>query len=526
VMIFYGVGELLQNMAVARSKNNITKLMDIRPDFANLKTANGIKIVSPEEIQTGDIILVRAGEKIPLDGIVVSGQAFVDTMALTGEAVPRRTSIGDDVYSGTLSTDGLLEIKVTKLFYESTVSKVLELVQNASSKKAESEKFITKFARYYTPIVVFTAIAVAVVPPLFGLGAFSVWLYRALCFLIISCPCALVVSIPISFFGGIGGAAKQGILVKGGNYLEALNNVDTIVFDKTGTLTQGVFKVTEIAPINGVSEEHLLNLAATAEFHSTHPIAKSILSACTTEIHPALSITEKAGFGIIATTQDAVIYAGNAKLMADIGIINLPSFTKTAVYIAMNKKYMGYILISDEMKSSTAQALLQLKALGVKTLVMFTGDSQSIAKDVASKLCLDDYHAGLLPQDKVSQLEKLMTGNRKNKTTVFVGDGINDAPVLTRADIGIAMGGIGSDAAIEAADIVIMNDDISKIATAIKVAAKTRHIVTQNIIFALGVKLIIMLLSFFGITSMWFAIFADVGVALIALLNALRAMKI
>ncbi len=524
VMIFYGAGELLQDMAVSRSRKSITELMDIRPDTANLKTADGILSVSPEQVNVNDIIVVRPGEKVPLDGVVLSGESYIDTMALTGESIPRGVSAGDEVLSGTINKSGLLEITVIKSFGESTVSRILDLVSNASSKKAESEKFITKFARYYTPAVVFTALAVAVAPPLLGFGTFSEWLYKALSFLIISCPCALVISIPISFFGGIGGAARNGILIKGGNFLEALNKLDTVVFDKTGTLTKGVFMVTTVCPAAGVTEGELLSLAATAEAHSTHPIAKSILAACANPPETDTEIYEQAGLGITARTKSGIILAGNVRLMEQAGINNLPAFEKTTVYVAKNGQYMGYILISDEIKESTKGAITAIRQSGVKRLLMLTGDSEAIADDVSSSLSLDGYRAGLLPQDKVTEFEQLITGN--DGKVAFVGDGINDAPVLTRADIGIAMGGIGSDAAIEAADVVIMNDDIGKIAIALRIARKTRRIVVSNIIFALGIKLAIMALAFLGFTSIWFAIFADVGVALLALLNAVRAMRV
>jgi len=536
VLVFYGVGELLQEMAVHKSKKDIAGLMDIRPDYANKITGDTISVVSPEQIVVGDIILVKPGEKIPLDGIVVKGNSFIDARALTGESVPTEVTVEDSVLSGTINTSGLLEIKVTKHFGESTVSKILELVENASSKKAESEKFITKFARYYTPIVVFSAVAVAVFPPLLGFGPFTDWLYRALSFLIISCPCALVISIPLSFFGGIGGAAKQGILIKGGNYLDALKMVDTIVFDKTGTLTKGVFEVSRVYPAEGVEEDQLIRSAAIAENHSTHPIAKSILSYYnkSTQIKKmetlgieSAQITELAGHGVVAETGEDVIYAGNEKLMRK---YDIPSFqtesSGSIVHVAMNQKYLGYILISDEIKPGVRETMVALKQLGVKHTIMLTGDHTNAAKEIAELCQVDEFQAELLPQDKVAwfeQYKKQATGNGK---IVFVGDGINDAPVLAGADIGIAMGGIGSDAAIEAADVVIMNDEISKIATAIKIARKTKSIVTQNIIFALGVKILIMLLAFLGITSIWFAIFADVGVALIALFNAMRAMRI
>jgi len=531
VLVFYGIGELLQEMAVHNSKKNIAGLMDIRPDYANKIIGDTINVVDPEQIEVGDIILIKPGEKIPLDGIVVKGNSFIDTRALTGESVPREVTIKDSVLSGTINTSGVLEVEVTKPFGESTVSKILELVENAGSKKAESEKFITKFARYYTPIVVFSAVAVAIFPPLFGFGPFTDWLYRALSFLIISCPCALVISIPLSFFGGIGGAANQGILIKGGNYLDALKLVDTIVFDKTGTLTKGVFEVVKLCPMEGIETTELIRLAAIAENYSTHPIAKSILSYYDKNNEDtgieAAQITEIAGHGVVAVWGEDTIYAGNEKLMLKYNIaVNQPDISGSIVHVARNNVYLGYLLIADEIKPGVKETMLALKQLGVRNTVMLTGDHRNAAKEIAELCQVDEYQAELLPQDKVAwfeQYKKQATGKGK---IVFVGDGINDAPVLAGADIGIAMGGIGSDAAIEAADVVIMNDDIYKIVTAIKVARKTKRIVTQNIIFALGVKILIMILAFLGITSIWFAIFADVGVALIALFNAMRAMRV
>lgn len=528
VLIFYGVGEMLQDMAVDRSRRNIAGLMDIRPDYANRIEDGVITVVTPEQINPGDRIMVKPGEKIPLDGIVVKGSSFIDTRALTGESVPREVSENGEVMSGSINTNGVLEIQVTRPFGEATVSKILELVQNAGNKKAESEKFITKFARYYTPAVVLMAAAVAVLPPFFGFGAFEVWLYRALSFLIISCPCALVLSIPLSYFGGIGGSAKQGVLIKGGNYLDALKQVDTIVFDKTGTLTEGVFEVTKICPVEGNKESELIRLAATAESHSTHPIAKSIQAY--SEKNGVKSetlmegITEIAGQGVVAISSSGTIYAGNEKLMNELGInVDHPSASGSIIYIAMDKKYLGYILISDQVKLGASKAITELKKLGIRKTVMLTGDHSNAAKEIAALCGIDEFKAELLPQDKVSWFEEYKKSMGSGKIA-FVGDGINDAPVLAGADVGIAMGGIGSDAAIEAADVVIMNDDIGKIVTAIKLAVKTKRIVIQNIIFALGIKALIMVLAFLGITSIWFAIFADVGVALLALMNAMRAM--
>jgi Cd2+/Zn2+-exporting ATPase len=531
VLVFYGIGELLQDLAVARSKKNITGLMDIRPDYANMIRENEIVTVAPEEVKPGDRIAVKPGERIPLDGVILKGNSFLDTRALTGESVPREVMPGDTVLSGTINTSGLLEVEVTKSFEEATVNRILELVQNAGSKKAQSEKFITKFARYYTPAVVYAALAVAVLPPLFGFGSFTVWIYRALSFLIISCPCALVISIPLSFFGGIGGGAKQGILVKGGNYLDALQKVDTVVFDKTGTLTKGVFRVARVNTAAGVTREELLRLAAAAEKHSIHPIAQSITEYCIHEMiadgEEPLQINELAGHGVIALMKEGTVYAGNDKLMQKYGIaIPEAMILGSIVHVALDQKYFGYILISDELKAGVKDTISMLKQLGVKKTVMLTGDHESSAQEIAELSGVDEYRAELLPQDKVAWFDQYKAAMADGGRIIFVGDGINDAPVLAGADIGIAMGGVGSDAAIEAADVVIMNDDIGKLVTAIRIARKTKRIVLQNIIFALGVKLLIMILAFFGITSIWFAIFADVGVALIALLNAVRAMHI
>lgn len=526
VMIFYGVGEVLEDMAVTRSRSNIAELMDIRPDYANLKDGDEIRKVSPQQVQVGQIIVVRPGEKIPLDGKVLRGESFVDTKALTGESVPRKVREESMVLSGAVNQDGLLEIGVTKVYGDSTVSKILELVENASNKKAKSEQFITKFAKIYTPAVVGIALLVSILPPLLGIGTFNEWVYKGISFLIISCPCALVISIPVGFFGGIGGAARNGILVKGGNYLEALNGVDTIVFDKTGTLTEGVFQVTSIRPEVGVTQEELLRTAATAEVLSTHPIARSILSAYGKPVEGPREMNEKAGFGVSAQTKDGLLFAGNRRLMETIGIVDLPEFTDTTVYVANGNQYLGYLLISDRIKDGAADALKKLKQRGIKRLIMLTGDNRDIAEEVAVALGIDEVRAELLPQDKVAEFEKILASSTGKGKVAFVGDGINDAPVLARADIGIAMGDVGSDAAIEAADVVIMNDNLGSIDLALKVAAKTKTIVMQNIVFALGVKTLIMVLAFLGITTIWFAIFADVGVALLAILNAVRALNV
>jgi Cd2+/Zn2+-exporting ATPase len=529
VMLFYQLGEIFQGMAVNRSRKSIASLMDIRPDFANLKLGDDIKKVSPEEVSVGDIIVVKPGEKVPLDGIVIEGNSMVDTSALTGESVPRDVEVGDNILGGVINKNGLLTISVEKEFGDSTIAKILDLVENASSKKAPTENFITKFARYYTPTVVFSALALAILPPLFINGAtFSEWIYRALAFLVVSCPCALVVSIPLGFFGGIGGASKNGILVKGGNYLEALNNVEVIVFDKTGTLTKGIFKVTEIKPQSTVSKDELITYAAYAESFSNHPIATSILKAYGKEIanDSVEHYEEISGHGIKVIALGKEILAGNYKLMNKENI----SYTKvetigTVVHVAVDKEYAGYIVISDEIKEDSAKAIKALKAMGVKKTVMLTGDNKLVGTKVAKELGLDEVYSELLPDQKVEKVELLDKEKTSKGKLVFVGDGINDAPVLARADIGIAMGGVGSDAAIEAADVVIMTDEPSKIASAIKIAKKTRTIVMQNIVFALGIKVIILVLVALGIGTMWEAVFGDVGVTLIAVLNSMRAMK-
>lgn len=530
VMLFYQIGELFQDIAVNRSRKSISALMDIRPDFANIKINDEIKRVSPEEVKVGDIIVVKPGEKIPLDGKIILGESMVDTSALTGESVPRDIGIGDEILGGFINKNGVLTIEVSKEFGESTVAKILDLVQNASNKKAPTENFITKFARYYTPAVVISALVLAFIPPLFISGAtFSHWIYKALVFLVVSCPCALVVSIPLGFFGGIGGASKNGILVKGGNYLEALNNVEMVVFDKTGTLTKGVFKVTEINAEEEFESEKLLKIAAYAESYSNHPIADSILKSYNKEINKAIikDYNEISGHGIKVEIEGKEVLAGNTKLMES----NRVEYKKvesigTVVHIAVDKHYAGYIVIADEIKEDSKKAIALLKSAGVRKTVMLTGDNKAVGEKVANDLGLDEVYSELLPQDKVEKLELLDREKSPKGKLVFVGDGINDAPVLARADIGIAMGGVGSDAAIEAADVVIMTDEPSKIAAAIRIAKRTRRIVMENIIFALGVKAVILILGVVGIATMWEAVFGDVGVALIAVLNAMRALKV
>ena len=530
VMLFYKIGEIFQDMAVNRSRKSISALMDIRPDFANLKINGDIKKVDPEEVRIGDIIVVKPGEKVPLDGKVIDGSSMIDTAALTGESVPREVGKGDNILSGVINKNGLLTIEVEKEFGDSTVAKILDLVQNASSKKAPTEKFITKFARYYTPVVVFAALALAVIPPIVIDGAtFSDWIYRALSFLVVSCPCALVISIPLGFFGGIGGASKNGILVKGGNYLEALNDVEMVVFDKTGTLTKGIFKVTEVNPENNISKDELISYAAYAENYSNHPIGASILRAYGKEIDKDKieNYEEISGYGVKVIIDGKEVLAGNYKIMdkENISYKQVESIG-TLVHVAIDKKYAGYIVISDEVKEDSKKAIKDLKSIGVKKTVMLTGDNKTVGNKIANELGLDQVYAELLPDQKVEKLELLFKEKSTKGKIVFVGDGINDAPVLARADIGIAMGGVGSDAAIEAADVVIMTDEPSKIASAIKIAKKTRSIVMQNIAFALGIKIIVLVLVTIGMGTMWEAVFADVGVTILAVLNAMRAMKV
>lgn len=528
VMLFYKVGELFQGYAVNKSRKSITELMNIRPDYANLKHGDTTKKVSPYDVKIGDIIVVTPGEKIALDGIVVEGFSTIDTSALTGESVPKDINTGDEVLSGCININGVLTIKVLKEFEQSTANKILDLVENAAVKKSNPERFITKFAAVYTPIVVISALLLAVVPPLVFSGElFTEWIYRALAFLVVSCPCALVISVPLSFFGGIGRASQNGLLIKGGNYIEALAKLETIVFDKTGTLTKGVFKVQKINAI-GITENELLELTAHAESFSNHPISLSLKQAYTHEIDKTRvsGVEEISGYGVKALIDGKKVYAGNNKLMDKLGIqYKKKEISGTAVHVAVNDVYCGYIVISDEIKEDSYKAIENLRALGVKKTVMLTGDADSAGKHVAKNLGLDDVYTQLLPQDKVAKLELLITEVSKKGKVAFVGDGINDAPVLARADIGIAMGGLGSDAAIEAADIVVMTDEPSKIALGVKISKKTLKIATQNIVFALGVKAIMLLLSAMGIASMWMAVIGDVGVSILAILNSLRMLK-
>ena len=544
VMLFYQLGELLQGIAVNNSRKSIVSLMDIRPDYANIKVGEGIKKVSPEEIKVGEIIVVKPGEKVPLDGKIVKGASTFDTSALTGESLPREAKAGDDVLSGFINKNGLIEIQVAKIFSESTVSKILYLMENAGSKKSKTENFITKFARYYTPVVVITALIVAIFPPLLIQGAtFSDWIYRALIFLVVSCPCALVISIPLGFFGGIGGASRHGILIKGTNYLEVLNNLESVVMDKTGTLTKGIFKVTEVNAENNIkindfqnnktelTKPLLLKYAAHIEKFSNHPIAQSIVaeyenSVSKVDENVVKDFEEISGFGIKVNINNHQFLAGNSKLM------NLENITfdkkenlGTAIYLAADGKYIGNILISDEVKEDSARAIKGMKENGVKEIVMLTGDNEAIGKNIAEKLGIDKVFTELLPNEKVEKLEEIYKTKSEKGKVAFVGDGINDAPVLARADLGIAMGGAGSDAAIEAADVVIMNDEPSKIVTAIKIAKKTKKIVWQNITIAFAIKIVVMALGLFGDATMWEAVFADVGVALLAVLNATRVLR-
>ena len=526
VMLFYQVGELFQSYAVGRSRQSIAALMDIRPDYANIERDGKLEQVDPDDVAVGDTIVIKAGERIPLDGVVLDGNSTVNTAALTGESLPRDVGAGSDVISGCVNQSGLLRVRVTKEFGESTVSKILDLVENSSTKKAKAENFITKFARYYTPAVVIGAVLLAVLPPLLGMGMFSVWVARALTFLVISCPCALVISIPLSFFGGIGGASKRGI-VKGSNYLEALAQTETVVFDKTGTLTRGTFQVTAVHPAR-VSREQLLELAALAESFSDHPISRSLKEAYGRELDNARvsDVEEISGHGVCARVDGRTVCAGNGKLMDKIGAQwHECHKTGTVVHVAVDGEYAGHIVISDAVKPDAARAIASLKRQGIRKTVMLTGDAKAVGESVAKQLGLDEVHAELLPADKVERVEELLKQKSANGKLAFVGDGINDAPVLSRADIGIAMGGLGSDAAIEAADVVLMDDQPSKIATAMRISKKTLRIVHQNIVFSLAVKGLMLLLGALGVTNMQAAIFADVGVMVLAVLNATRALR-
>lgn len=530
VMLFYQVGEFLQGIAVNHSRKSISALMDIKPDFANLKIGTDLKKVDPNDVNVGDIIIIKPGEKVPLDGNVIDGKSLMNTSNLTGESVPREVEVGSTVLSGFINTTGVLTVKVEKVFGESSIAKILELTENASSKKANAENFITKFARYYTPIVTFSALALAFIPPLIIPGAaFSSWLYRALIFLVISCPCALVISVPLGFFGGIGAASKKGILVKGSNYLEALNDASIVVFDKTGTLTKGVFNVTEIFANTKFDKNTLLQYTAFAESYSNHPIATSIVKYYNMPIdtNNISNYTELSGYGVSADVNGKNILAGNSKLMDNNNIqhINIDSFG-TIIHVAIDKVYAGYIIISDEIKDDSKVAIKELKKIGIKKIVMLTGDNKKVATIIAEKLGIDEVYSELLPQQKVEILESLYKNMSNKEKLLFVGDGVNDAPVLSRADIGVAMGGLGSDAAIEASDIVIMNDEPSKLVTALKIASRTKRIVVQNIVFALSIKIILLVFGALGFATMWEAVFGDVGVALIAVLNSMRVLNV
>lgn len=529
VMLFYQIGELFQSYAVDRSRKSVASLMDIRPDYANVYREDEIERVDPDEVNIGEIILVKPGEKIPLDGIVVDGESMLNTQALTGESVPRKVTVNDEVLSGCINNDRILKIKVSKEFEESTVSKILDLVENASSRKSKSENFISKFAKYYTPIVVIVSVALAVIPPLVIKEAlFSDWLYRALSFLVVSCPCALVISIPLSFFGGIGAASKIGVLIKGSNYLEALASAEIVVCDKTGTLTEGVFKVQKIDAI-GYSDDELLRYAAYAEGFSNHPISISLKQAYNKEINEKLvtETQEISGKGVLAKVDGKMVLVGNEKIMKEYNIkFQKSEETGTIVYVAINDEFAGTILIADKIKEDSYKAVKLFKNNNVKKVVMLTGDRDNISESVANELNLDEYHAELLPQDKVSWVEKLMTQKSSGGKLIFVGDGINDAPVLALSDIGVAMGGLGSDAAIEAADVVIMTDEPSKIASSVQISKKTMRIVKQNIVFAIAVKIGVLIFSAFGVSTMWEAVFADVGVSVLAIVNALRVLRI
>lgn len=529
VMLFYQIGELFQNYAVDKSRKSVAKLMDIRADYANVIRGSEVLRVNPDEVDIEEIILIKPGEKIPLDGVVVEGSSTLNTLALTGESMPREVEVGVEVLSGCINNDGILKVKVSREFCESTVSKILDLVENASSRKAKSENFITKFAKYYTPIVVIIAVFLAILPPFIINGAtFSDWLYRALSFLVVSCPCALVISIPLSFFGGIGAASRIGVLIKGSNYLEALSDTKIIVCDKTGTLTEGVFKVQKVYPV-GISDKELLKYAAYSEVYSNHPISISLKKAYNKDIDESLVTATKeiSGKGILATVDGKEVLVGNEKLMREYRV----KYTKskevgTVIYVAIDNQFVGFIIIADKIKEDAYKAVKLFRENNVDKIIMLTGDLDSISKEVSKKLNLDAYYSELLPQDKVKIVEDLISKKDSKSKLVFMGDGINDAPVLALADIGVAMGGVGSDAAIEASDIVIMSDELSKLANAIKISKKTMKIVRENIIFAISVKVFVLLLSAVGIISMWLAVFADVGVSVLAILNAIRILRV
>lgn len=529
VMLFYRVGELFESVAVGKSRRSIAEMVDINPDHANLERDGAVEEVNPEDVQCGDIIVIRPGERIPLDGVVVTGSSGVNTAALTGESALRDVSEGDEVISGCLNTTGLLRVRVSRPYSDSTVARILDLVENSTENKAKTENFITKFARVYTPVVVFSAAVLAVLPPLFmmlmgGDAQWNIWIYRALTFLVVSCPCALVISVPLSYFGGIGGASKHGIMVKGANYLEALNKAEVFVFDKTGTLTKGSFVVSEVHPV-GMTEDELLGGCAAAERYSTHPIAVSIVSAAE-DVQAADNTEELAGLGVRASVGGREVCVGNERLMAKCGAECVtPESAGTAVHCAVDGVYCGYLVISDEIKSGAADAVADLKRQCGARTIMLTGDRRLTGEIVAKEVGMDEVHTELLPDGKVAMVEELYSSKRDGRSLVFVGDGMNDAPALARADVGIAMGGLGSDAAIEAADIVLMNDNIEKLPVAVRIARKTHNIVVQNIVFALGIKVLVLLLSAAGLTNMWAAVFADVGVSVLAILNAMRAMK-
>ncbi|SCL88990.1 heavy metal translocating P-type ATPase [Sporanaerobacter sp. PP17-6a] len=529
VMLFYEIGEYFQGKAVDHSRKSISTLLDIRPDYANIETNEGIKKVDPNKIEIGQYIIVKPGEKVPLDGIVAEGNSFVDTSNITGESVPRSIQPGDNILSGFVNKEGLLKVRTIKKFGESTVSKILDLVENSSKQKANIEKFITRFSKYYTSVVVFSAIALTFIPPLFFHQDLSTWVYRALIFLVASCPCALVVSIPLGFFGGIGGASKSGILVKGGNYLEGLSMADTIVFDKTGTLTKGIFEVTEVEGAEDYSEDDILKLAAYGEIFSNHPIAKSIVKQYGKEIDKSQisNYREIPGKGIEVTVEESKVLLGNVKLLQEHGLkVADKSSIGTVVYVSRDEEYIGNIVISDEIRDESKETIKELKALGIRKTIMLSGDKKTTAEQVGKEIGIDEIYGELLPQEKVEMMDRILKNKKGKKKVIFVGDGVNDAPVIARADVGISMGGMGSDAAVEASDVVIMDDEISKVKTAMNISHNTNKIVRENVVFALGVKMVVLTLGALGIANMWSAVFADVGVALISVFNSIRALKV